>query len=331
MRPLFAAIVVFTALGAFDAAAEPTVVAAGYTIETVQKEGAIFSGLARDGEDLLVTDLASGGFHRLGVDRKFVPFGPTLPHGPDVIGDPAGPYSIIPHGGTYLVAQGWTPVDGTEGPHDHALLEIDEERVVRVIHRDFWNPFRFKVAGDLIYVVDAAQNSIERLNLDGTKTTIFSFKRLTQTPQAMQNLSPTEFSGEAYEVDAVPTGIAIEEQRLSVSLFGGFPFAEGAGQIVSMGLGGEEPQVDVSGLNAPVDLAFAGNTILILEHGVYEQATGFQPGSGRLIAFDNMHGRREVVAEGLSRPVSFLVSDNGEIVISELGGTLYFLKPKPAN
>lgn len=329
MRPLLAAILIFAAAGVSDAVAEP--VAAGYAIETAGKEGAIFSGLARDGEDLLVTDLASGGFLRLGADRKFVPFGPTLPHGPDVIGDPTGPYSIIPHGETYLVAQGWTPVDGAEGPHDHALIEIDDKDIVRVIHRDFWNPFRFKISGDLIYVVDAARNSIERVTFAGEKTTVFSFKRLVQTPEAMQSLSPTEFSGQAYEVDAVPTGIAIEEKRLYVSLFGGFPFAEGAGQIMSMSLDGKEPQIDVSGLNAPVDLAFAGNTILILEHGVYEQTTGFQPGTGRLIAFDNMHGGREVVVEGLTRPVSLLVSETGEIVISELGGTLYFLKPKPAN
>jgi hypothetical protein len=326
MHPLLAVVIVVALLGAPGAVlAEPTV-AAGYTIETVRKEGAIFSGLARDGDNILVTDLGSGGFYRLSPDRLFSPFGPTLPHGPDVIGDPAGPYSIIPHGDTYLVAQGWTPVDGTEGPHDHALLEIDEERVVRVIHRDFWNPFRFKVAGDRIYVVDAAQNSIERLTFDGAKTTVFSFKRLKQTPETMQNLSPTEFSGQSYEVDAVPTGIAIDGERLYASLFGGFPFAAGAGQIMSMSLDGKEPQVDVSGLNAPVDLAIDGNTILILEHGLFDQASGFQTGSGRLIAFDNMHGGRDVIADGLTRPVSFLLSETGEIVISELGGALYFLK-----
>jgi hypothetical protein len=159
MRSLLAAILALAAVGASGVRAEPTA-APGYTIETVGKAGAIFSGLARDGEDILVTDLASGGFYRLGADRKLVPFGPALPHGADVIGDPTGPYTIIPHGGTYLVAQGWTPVDGEEGPHDHALLEIDGERVVRVIHRDFWNPFRFKVLGEAIYVVDAARNSI---------------------------------------------------------------------------------------------------------------------------------------------------------------------------
>jgi hypothetical protein len=331
MRPLVAFIAVAAVLGASDAAvAEPTA-AAGYTIETLRKAGALFSGLARDGEDVLVTDLGSGGFYRLGADRMFIPFGPELPHGPDVIGDPTGPYSIMPHGDTYLVAQGWTPVDGDEGPHDHALLEIDETNVARVIHRDFWNPFRFKVVGDLIYVVDSARNSIERLTFAGDKTTVFSFQRLKQEPAAMQSLSPTEFSAGSYAVDAVPTGLAIEEKRLYVTLFGGFPFAAGAGQIVSMGLGGEDPQVDVSGLNAPVDVAIIENTIFILEHGTYEQAAGFGAGSGRLIAFDNMHGGSEVIVEGLTRPVSFLISASREIVISELGGTLYFIEPKPAN
>ena len=330
MRPLLAAVLALAALGTSGAVAEPT--AEGYAIEIVRKDGAIFSGLARSGDDLLVTDLGNGGFYRLGSDRRFIPFGPTLPHGPDVIGDPTGPYAIAPHGGNFLVAQGWTPVDSDEGPHDHALLEIDATSVVRVIHADFWNPFRFRIADDSVYVVDSGRNSIERLTFDGEKKTVFSFQRLKQKPDAMQSLSPTEFSGQSlYEVDAVPTGLLIEDKRLYVSLFGGFPFAAGAGQVVSMGLAGQEPQIDVSGLNAPVDLAIVDNTIFILEHGIYDQATGFQPGSGRLIAFDNMHGRRAVIVDGLTRPVSLLVSATGEIAISELGGALYFLKPKPAN
>ena len=53
-------------------------------------------------------------------------FGPTLPHGLDVIGDPTGPYRVVRAGDGYVVAQGWTPVDADEGPLDHALLEIDE-------------------------------------------------------------------------------------------------------------------------------------------------------------------------------------------------------------
>ena len=58
----------------------------------------------------------------------------------------------------------------------------------------------------------------------------------------MQSLSPTEFAeGETYEFDAVPTGIALRDGRLYVSLFGGFPFLAGAGKVVSLPIGDEAP------------------------------------------------------------------------------------------
>jgi hypothetical protein len=142
-------------------------------------------------------------------------------------------------------------------------------------------------------------------------------------------LSPTEFSGAApYEVDAVPTGIAIAGDRLFVSLFGGFPFAEGTGRIVSMTLSGADPKIEIADLNCPVDMAAADDRILVLEHGLFDQATGFKPGSGRLLAIDRKGGERTTVLNGLTRPVSFLVTESGEIVISELGDTLHILKPR---
>jgi hypothetical protein len=327
MRALRTAILI-AGLALLPAAAEPKVTS-GYKIETFSKPGAIFAGLSRDGDSLLVTDLAAGKLYRRQAGGKLGGFGPTFPHGRDVIGDPTGPYRVDRVGGVYVVAQGWTPAGAKEGAYDHALVAIDDNEA-RVISNDFWNPFDFVVSGDTYYVVDAARNSVEQLKSDGSRREIFhAFGRMERADAALKELSPTEFSEEStYETDAVPTGIALHRGRIYVSLFGGFPFVAGAGKVVSIAEDGEAkvPRIEVEGLNAPVDIAFDPNgRMLVLEHGVYDQAVGFGPGTGRLLSFDNVPGERQVVLDGLTRPVSMLVWDEGQIVVSELGGNLHFL------
>ena len=233
MRPLVAAVIVVAAMA--TAAADPAA-APGHVVETISVDGAMFSGLARDGDDLLVTDLASGRLLRRGSDGVLIPFGPEFPHGPDIIGDPTGPYRVTRVGDDLIVAQGWTPVDADPAPLDHALVALEGDGDARVVSDAFWNPFDFAVDGETIYVVDAAANAIEKLHIDGSgQTTIFAFARLAGEAGEMQALSPTEFAEtEAYAVDAVPTGIVLGDGRLYVALFGGFPFLEGAGRVVSI-------------------------------------------------------------------------------------------------
>ena len=222
-----------------------------------------------------------------------------------------------------------------EGPYDHALIAIDDSEV-RVISNDFWNPFDFIVSGSYYYVVDAARNSVERLKPDGSgRETFYAFSRTDQAGTALQTLSPTEFSGEStYAVDAVPTGIALHHGRIYVSLFGGFPFVAGAGKVLSIPESGEAkvPRIEVEELNAPVDVAFDTNGgVLVLEHGVYEQAVSFEPGTGRLLSFDVATGDSKVVLEGLTRPASVLVWDERRLIVSDLGGNLHFLTREMAN
>jgi hypothetical protein len=254
-------------------------------------------------------------------------------HGLDVIGDPTGPYRVARVAGAWVVAEGWTPADLAEGPFDHAIVAIGDDGAERVISNDFWNPFAFVAADGAYYVVDAARNSVERIGDGGGRATIVTFARITEAATAMQNLSPTEFkAGGSYEFDAVPTGIALRGDRLYVSLFGGFPFLAGAGKVVSIPTAGGTPETVVDGLNAPVDLAFdADGRLLVLEHGLYDQATGFEPGSGRLLSVDSAAGDRRTILDGLTRPASILVWDDRRLVVSELGGNLYFLTRQPAD
>ncbi|AWM29139.1 ScyD/ScyE family protein [Sinorhizobium fredii] len=327
MRPLLSLIACIVLL-ARSAGAEP-LAAADYRLETVHVPGAAFAGLARDGGSLLVTDLAGGRLYRRDEDGRLAAFGPVFPHGLDVTGDPTGPYRAARVGAEFIVAQGWTPANVDENPLDHSLVAVDGAGKVRVISRDFWNPFDFVAAEQGFYVVDAARNSVELVAPDGRKKTLISFRRLPQAEGALQSLSPTEFeAGNGYEVDAVPTGIALHKGRLYVALFGGFPFLAGAGKIISIpATGASEPRLEADGLNAPVAIAFAGTgAMLVLEHGTYDQKQGFAKGSGRLLRIEAAAKSRTTIVSGLTRPVSVLVWDERQLVVSDLAGNLHFLR-----
>jgi len=105
---------------------------------------------------------------------------------------------------------------------------------VRTLSNQLWNPYDFDWGGDAWYVADAAQNTLMRLAPGAAPSIVFAFPDLVQRRSDLSFLSPTEFkSGEAYAIDAVPTGIALRGERVFVALFGGFPFIAGSGRIVS--------------------------------------------------------------------------------------------------
>ena len=332
MRALAGLIAVTLLAMAAPAAADPTA-APGYTLEIVRQPGAVFAGLARDGDSLLITDLAAGRLNRRGPDGRFTAFGPVLPHGLDVIGDPTGPYRVARQGAGYIVAQGWTPANAAESKYDHALLEVEEGGEPKILSSDFWNPYAFAASPDGFYVIDAARNSVEHLSADGgVRQTLFTFARLTASGSTLKSLSPTEFGQQqSYAFDAVPTGIAAHGGRLYVSLFGGFPFVAGSGRIVSLPEAAVAPsaRVEATDLNAPVDVVFNANgDMLVLEHGTFDQAGGWAPGSGRVLRIAS-DGVRQIILDGLTRPVSVLTWDDRRLVVSELGGSLYFLTRNP--
>ena len=330
MRAVTGLIALALVMTATSGLAQPTS-AFGYKVEIVRKPGAIFAGLARDGDGLLVTNLADGRLYRRAPNGDFAAFGPTLPHGTDAFGDPTGPYRVATYGSGYLVVQGWTPADQDEDSRDHALLEVNESAAVRVVSNDFWNPYDFVLSGDTLYAIDAARNSVERLRVDGSgKLRFFTFARLTASGGALTTLSPTEFSSkQSYEFDAVPTGIAAHGGRLYVSLLGGFPFVAGSGRIVSLPEAGtpSAARIEAVDLNAPVDIAFnSRGEMLVLEHGTFDQLGKWNPGSGRLVVINPTTNRRSVILAELTRPVAVLPFDDANIVVSQLDGTLVFLK-----
>lgn len=314
--------------------------AAGWKLEELRLGLKQPSGLAWwDG--LIVTDLASGRVVHVEADSTLTDLTKPLPVGIDVMGQPTGPYKVkvlrLPdYKQGIFVSQGWPDANADPAPTDHAILSfIKPEETPRIVSSDFWNPYDFEILGYSddsaeILVVDAGKNALLHVVGDAVKT-VYEFPRLKRESSEMSELSPTEFAEGAapYEVDAVPTGLAIRDNRAWVALFGGFPFTPNGGAVVSLALGGEGavPRTEVAGLNTPVDIEFTpAGDLLILEMGSFDMAKGFAPGTGKLSIVDLPTGKPELLVGGLDQPTGLLAIGNDVIYISALSGHVYRLK-----
>ncbi len=310
-------------------AAEP---APGFVVEPMIVGLVVPSGVAALGDALVFTDLAAGRVVRRDPDGGVTALAGDLPFGTDVMGMPTGPYKIATLGGRIFVSQGWQDVDSDEGPLDHAIVEVTPGAAPKVLSSEFWNPYDFEHDGGAWYIADAGKNALFKLTADGTLIELFAFPDLVHDRGALSELSPTEFEGgEPYEVDAVPTGVAIKGGRVYVALFGGFPYLDGGGLVVSVGVAGGDTnaRIEVRGLNTPTDVAFDDRgRLLVLELGRFELEIGFVPGSGRLLRVDLATGDREVLLAGLDQPVTVLPRPGGAAVVVQMSGPVLRLRPQ---
>jgi len=290
------------------------------------------SGLAEHDGALLFTDLGSGQVVKIDFGSNAALLA-TLPTGIDVMGYPTGPYKIAVDDDRFLVTQGWQDVNRDEQPQDHALLSIAPGGTVRVMSNAFWNPYDLERAGADWFIADSGKNALFRWS-PGSETPIeyFVFPRLRHESSALQDLSPTEFQTDrSYEVDAVPTGVAVGNGVIYVALFGGFPFPDGGGQVVSIPIAATDrhARVEVNDLNAPTDVALdRDDRLLVLEYGRFEVGGSFAPGSGRLLRIDLASGKREVLLEGLTNPATVLPLSEGGYVVTQMGGPVLRLAPE---
>jgi hypothetical protein len=312
--------------------------AAGWKLEELPLGLKQPSGLAW-ANGLIVTDLATGRVVRVEKDGVLTDLTRPLPVGIDVMGQPTGPYKVKVAWHSVLVSQGWPDANAAPAPTDHAILSFNSvEETPRVVSSDFWNPYDFEIVGQPddkaeLLVVDAGKNALLRVQGSVVKT-VYEFPRLKRDSSEMSDLSPTEFANGAapYEVDAVPTGLAIRDGRAWVALFGGFPFTSKGGAVVSLSPEGEGvvPRTEVTGLDAPIDVEFtpAGN-LLILEMGTFDMATGFVPGTGGLSIVNLPARKQELLLSGLDQPAGLLATSDDEVYISALSGHVYRMTRTP--
>jgi hypothetical protein len=323
VRPL--GLTLAAVLLASAAVAEPEP-APGWRLEAVPAGLASPAGALAADDGLFLTDLASGRIVRIGEDGEAETLW-RLPAGVDVLGEPTGPYSLAVADGRLFATTGWPDAARTALPTDHALVELLPDGGVEVIADGFWNPYDLARHGDRWLVTDAGRNALLAVGADGTLAEVAAFAPIEVPRSSLARLSPTEFAeGPPLLLDAVPTGIAVLADRAYIALFGGFPFPEGSGSVVSVPLDGSGgPRVEVAGLDAPSDLAAAGPARLaVLEMGRFDITSGtFATDTGRASLVDLATGQRLPLVAGLSRSAGIAAAGPDAFVVTELGGAVW--------
>jgi hypothetical protein len=156
------------------------------------------------------------------------------------------------------------------------------------------NPYHMAAAGNLLYVTDAGQNSVRKVNLStGAFSTLAVFAPIP---------NPLPFGPPV--VEAVPTGITLADGQLLVTLFRGFPFPPGASAVVAVDPKKGTQTPFFTGLSSAIgvlSIKSKGDTdYLVIE--LSTDLLGNQ--TGRLLRFETPGGTPAVVADCLISPSS---------------------------
>ncbi len=219
-----------------------------------------------------------------------------------------------------------TPADHTTLKAGEALTlhnDAGEELVVRLVadfpdytaepRPDFaanvraGNPFGVAVRGQALYVVDASQNLVRRVDANSGETTTLA------TIGKVQNPTPVG----PPVIDAVPDSIHLRGDDLVVTTLTGFPFPAGRASVLKIGANGATETL-VSGLTSAIDVAPLGNgaadPLLVLEFSTNMLQRA--PGRLRLVT---PSGSSTTIAEGLPTPTSMAVdATTGEVLITHI-------------
>ncbi len=181
-----------------------------------------------------------------------------------------------------------------------------------VINARAANPFALTLVGQRIFLVDASQNTILRIDLpSGAVTKITTFAPI---PNPLFPMLGPPFR------DAVPDGIRFFEGRLLVTLLTGFPFAPGTAQVLSIDPVTGSAQTGIAGLTTAIDVSPVrtrnGNEeYFTLEHSL-NQLVPNTP--GRLQLFRGVPATGQLVTGGLASPTG-MVRDprSGDVFVTE--------------
>jgi hypothetical protein len=162
------------------------------------------------------------------------------------------------------------------------------------------NPYGVLAEAGGQVLVDAGGNALLRVAANGAVTTLAEF--------------PSRDDGRP--TDAVPTCVVRgPDGAYYVGELTGVPFAAGAANIYRV-VPGQAPEVVYTGFKTIIDIDFGPDgSLYVLQH-----ATGpFLSGDGALIRVAPDGTRTTIASEGLVRPTSVLVADDGAIYVSNRG------------
>jgi hypothetical protein len=219
-------------------------------------------------------------------------------------------------------------------PSDHATLKngtsvtlhnsAGEELIVRLVadfpdytaepRPDFpanvraGNPFGVTVQRQTLYVVDASQNVVRRVDANTGQTTTLA------TIAPIQNPLPIG----APFIDPVPDSIHLRGDDLVVTTLTGFPFPPGGASVLRVATNGGATTTLFSGLTSAIDAAPLGDgpddPLVVLEF-----STSMLEGAPGRLRLVTPAGASTTIAEGLPTPTSMAVDPvTGEIFVTHI-------------
>jgi hypothetical protein len=170
------------------------------------------------------------------------------------------------------------------------------------------NPFGVAVQGQVLYVVDASQNVVRRVDANTGETTTLA--TIASVP------NPTPVGPPA--IDPVPDSIHFRGNDLVVTTLTGFPFPAGSARVLNVSTSGGATSTLVSGLTSAIDSAPLGgganDPLLVLEF-----STNMLAGAAGRLRLVTAAGESTTLAEGLPTPTSMVVDPvTGEVFVTHI-------------
>lgn len=172
------------------------------------------------------------------------------------------------------------------------------------------NPFGVEIIGQTLFVVDASQNLVYKVNVQsGFYSTLTTFSGFP---------NPIPGLGGPF-VEVVPTAVRVRGNDLLVTTLTGFPFPVGSAEVRRLSMDGAVNTTYAGGLTSAIDLVLLGASpdasIAVLEF-----STNFLAGAPGRLSLLSLPSSRVTLAEGLITPTSLAVDQHtGEIFVSHLG------------
>jgi hypothetical protein len=179
------------------------------------------------------------------------------------------------------------------------------------------NPYHLLGMDENLYVTDGGRNLIWNVNCPTR-----SFTELVVFPDIPNPAFP-EVGGPF--LDAVPTGIAADDNELLVTLFRGFPFPPETSTVELVNPQTGSDTVFISGLRTAIDVLPVRSRgdidYLVLQHTSGDVLLPPFTGPGLLLRFENPKSQPTVIADCLTRPTSMTFDwRRRTLYVSEFGG-----------
>jgi hypothetical protein len=188
------------------------------------------------------------------------------------------------------------------------------------------NPFQLVALEDDLYVTDGGRNLVWDVDLQtGAFSQFVSFPSIPN-PAFPSVGGPT--------LDAVPTGIAVSNDDLLVTLFRGFPFPPGTSSVeqIDVTTGSDTPFI--TGLRTAIDILPIANDedtdFLVLQHNSGTVLLPPWSGPGVVLRFETPASAPTVVTSCLTRPTTMTFDrKTATLYVSEFGGRIVAIPVVP--